>query len=145
VKKLILYLTAILFILGGCKKTNSTPPQPAQGIGGYGIGKMAGLFNITLSRNSDTTIVVPIKVYVTVYGNWTPNITINFGPFPRDIVGATPASYSSYASTFITYVTDTVAFQIHATDTGTFPIAVFANCNGGSPSELSDSFNIIVH
>jgi len=143
-KKLILCSAAILFVFGSCKKSgSSTTPFPF-GHGGYVIGNISGLFDITLPRNTDTTIAMPIKVSIFIGGNYTPTVTVSIGtPLPADVAGVNPEVRSLqtlYGSSGTTYVTDTAAFQIHAIDTGIFLIHVFASSNG----EVSDSFKITV-
>ena len=143
--KRALYVVAILFAFAGCNKKSSTytPPQ-SYGHGGYSVGGITGLFDIILPRNCDTTIMMPIKVYATIYGNWNPYLTISFGPLPTNITSVVPATYGAITSVSHNFITDTVAFHIYAVDSGYFPVTVLAS-SGRSPSESSDSFKIIVH
>ena len=148
-KKYALFLTAIsIIVLGSCsKKSGSSASIPYSGIGGYGMGAIRGLFDITLAKNADTTIQMPIIVSVTVYGNWDPLITIKYSKLPTDLISVTPSTDS--VLTIITnsnsYVTDSTAFHIRAVDTGSFAVTITASTNGGNPSQVSDSFKIIVH
>ena len=145
-KRRALYLIAVLIVaFGSCKKTNTGNQQQLSLLGGWSLGAIVGYNNISLPKNTDTTINMPITVGATIHGNWDVGITINFNSLPADIVSVTPASYSGTATTLKAYVTDTFAFHIHAIDTGTFPIAVIANDGGGVNNTISDTFKLLVH
>ena len=148
-KKIILFLAALLFVFGSCKKKANTYTVPANtpspGSYAYWLGEISGLFNISLLKNSDTTITMPIQVYVQIYAYATPEVTVSFGTLPADVVRLAPASYSTWTSFANNVVTDSISIHIHAVDSGSFPVTVFANCNGGGAAERSDSFKIIVH
>ncbi len=145
-KKCSLYLIVVLIVaFGSCKKTNTNNEQQLSLLGGWSLDAIVGYSNISLPKNTDTTINMPITAGATIHGNWTVGITISFDSLPANVVSVMPASYSGTATTSKAYVTDTFAFHIHTVDTGTFPIVVIANDGGGGNNPISDTFKLIVH
>ena len=140
-------IAMLIVVFASCNKTSTYKPQQfSGGIGGWSIDGITGYSNILLTKNTDTTIKMPITVGTTVDGNWQVGITISFSYLPSvDVVSVTPISYEGVATTFNAFVTDTFAFHIHAIDTGIFPVAVIADDGVGSPTPKSDTFKIIVH
>jgi len=138
-----LTIAVLIVALGSCNK-KSTATQQLSTLGGWTLDGITGYNNISLAKNTDTVISMPITAGATIDGNWQVPITISFGSLPAN-VSVTPASYTAIATTLNRYVTDTFAFHIHAVDTGTFPLAVVANDGGGGPNPISDTFRITVH
>jgi len=141
-----LYLAAIFMIaLGSCSKTNSSSGQQGYTANNtYGLGSISGLHNITLAKNKDTTVYMPTTVNLSVNGDARAPVSITFGPLPSAIVSYTPTLFTGIATDTSSFVTDTLHFHIDAVTIGTFPVIVTATDAGGSPSQISDTFNIIV-
>ena len=130
----------------GCTKTSSNNNNNQQNTvnNTYGLNSISGLHNITLAKNKDTTVYMPTTVNLAVNGNALAPVTITFGTLPADVVSYTPMQFTGIATDTSSFVTDTLHLHINAVTIGTFPVIVTATDAGGSPSQISDTFNIIV-
>ncbi len=142
-KKSLLLVLALATL--GCSKTNNQSPQGQVGIGGVEVGQLTiGYPVISLAKNTDTAITMPISAMLSVMGNYAGAITFTFGTLPAAVDSIVPASYTSPSSGTSEKVSENFTFHINAIDTGTFRLAVIASgaWYGVPPS---DTIKIIVH
>jgi hypothetical protein len=135
----------LLLAISACSKTNSQSSYLTHaGEGGWDIGLIkTGLSNISLVKNTDTTISIPISLSFYALGKMSVGDSITFGPLPPDVVSVIPASSLNGGFMDTTgKLTNAFAFHIHAIDTGTFQIVVLAY-GGHAPD--SATFKLIVH
>lgn len=148
-KKLITCLAIALLIFGSCKKqADSTNNQLPAGEGGISFGNISGTFNITLSKNVDTTITMTISAQIENFGRaggGPQNVTFQFGSLPTDIDSVSPAYYDTIVNSPGGIVGDTFRFHIKAIDTGKFPVVVTAKDSSIPIYGAKDTFYLIVH
>lgn len=112
--------------------------------GGYSLGTIKGLFDIAFSKNCDTTVIMAVTVYAIVYSYSPLSVGVSFRDLPADIETAQFATPGLLIPPSPSYATDSATFRIHASDTGSFTIRVFATA-ATNPAEISDSFKLVVH